>query len=96
MFQALEVIRQIKDAGVMPIDRAQMRIKLTLPQKVAKQVLEKLRPSFKSVESEEWQGDLEIVSITVVYVSHLSKVVQLSNICHFLGLFNRSWLFPSY
>ena len=68
IFKALEVIRQIKDAGVMPIDRAQMRIKLTLPQKVAKQVLEKLKPSFKSVESEEWQGDLEIVSITVVCV----------------------------
>jgi ribosome maturation protein SDO1 len=64
MFQALEVIRQIKEADVMPIDRAQMRIKLTLPQKDAKQVLEKLRSSFTSIESEEWEGDLEIVSVT--------------------------------
>lgn len=62
LLQALEVIRQIKDAGVVPIDRAQMRIKLTLPQKEAKQAVEKLRSSFTSVESEEWQGDLEIVS----------------------------------
>ena len=52
----------------MPIDRAQMRIKLTLPQKDAKQVLEKLRSSFTSVESEEWEGDLEIVSVAVVMV----------------------------
>ena len=44
-----------------------MRIKLTLPQKEAKQVVEKLRPSFTSVESEEWQGDLEIVC-TVVWL----------------------------
>jgi ribosome maturation protein SDO1 len=50
----------------MPIDRAQMRIKLTLPQKEAKQVLEKLRSSFTSVESEEWEGDLQIVSVTVL------------------------------
>jgi ribosome maturation protein SDO1 len=50
----------------MPIDRAQMRIKLTLPQKEAKQVLEKLRSSFKSIESEEWEGDLQIVSVTVL------------------------------
>ncbi|XP_028400739.1 ribosome maturation protein SBDS-like [Dendronephthya gigantea] len=61
--QALEVIRQIKDAEVMPIDRAQMRLKLTLPQKDAKQVLEKLRSNFTSVESEEWEGDLEIVCL---------------------------------
>lgn len=46
----------------MPIDRAQMRIKITLPQKVAKQVVEKIRSNFTRVESEEWQGDLEIVS----------------------------------
>ena len=50
----------------MPIDRAQMRIKLTLPQKEAKQVLEKLRSSFTSIESEEWEGDLQIVSVTVL------------------------------
>lgn len=74
--QALEVIRQIKDAGVMPIDRAQMRIKLTLPQKDAKQVLEKLRSNFTSVESEEWQGDLEIVSI--VYTVCLPRVILKS------------------
>ena len=66
MFQALEVIRQIKDADVMPIDRAQMRIKLMLPQKDAKQVLEKLRSNFTSIESEEWEGDLEIVSVTEI------------------------------
>ncbi|XP_046840224.1 ribosome maturation protein SBDS-like [Xenia sp. Carnegie-2017] len=61
--QALEVIRLIKDAGVMPIDRAQMRIRLVLPQREAKQVLEKLRSSFTSIESEEWEGNLEVVCL---------------------------------
>ena len=58
----------------MPIDRAQMRIKLTLPQKDAKQVLEKLRSSFTSVESEEWGGDLEIVSLNSILWSLISQM----------------------
>jgi ribosome maturation protein SDO1 len=62
----------------MPIDRAQMRIKLTLPQKDAKQVLEKLRPNFTSIESEEWAGNLEIVGFEVVMV-HSSLLPIISN-----------------
>lgn len=62
------MIRLIKDAGVMPIDRAQMRIRLTLPQREAKQVLEKLRSSFTSIESEEWEGNLEVVKIIDFFV----------------------------
>ena len=54
------MIRQLKET--MEIDRAQMRIRLVLPVKVAKHVMEKLRPSLKTVESEEWEGDLVVVS----------------------------------
>ena len=54
------MIRQLKET--MEIDRAQMRLRLVLPVKVAKHVMEKLRPLIKTIESEEWEGDLVVVN----------------------------------
>ncbi|XP_002736622.1 ribosome maturation protein SBDS-like [Saccoglossus kowalevskii] len=59
--QALEVIRQLKEQDIMKIDRAQMRIKIRLPKKEAKKVKDKLTPLIKTIEHEEWDGDLEMV-----------------------------------
>lgn len=45
----------------MPIERAQMRLKLTLPSKEAKKIKEKLKPLLSTIDSEEWDMDLELV-----------------------------------
>ncbi|XP_070571472.1 ribosome maturation protein SBDS-like [Ptychodera flava] len=59
--QALEVIRQLKEKDIMNIERAMMRLKVTLPSKDAKKVKVKLMPLVKTMEEENWDGDLEMV-----------------------------------
>jgi len=57
--QALEVIKLLKET--IPIEKAQMRIKVVLPKDCAKKVREKLTPYITGVESEEWNcGELEL------------------------------------
>ncbi|XP_066931995.1 ribosome maturation protein SBDS-like [Clytia hemisphaerica] len=57
--QALEVIRQLKET--IPIEKAQMRIRIVLPKDSAKKLKDKLLPSIATVESEDWDcGKLEI------------------------------------
>jgi len=50
--QALDVIRAIRE--VMPIQRAQMRLAITMPGKEAKKLKDQLVPMVTSVEKEEW------------------------------------------
>jgi len=50
--QALEVIRLLKDK--IPIERAQMRLNLSVPTKDAKKIKEQLEKLFSSLEKEEW------------------------------------------
>jgi len=57
--QALEVIKLLKET--IPIEKAQMRIKVVLPKDCAKKLREKLTPFITGVESEEWNcGELEL------------------------------------
>lgn len=58
------MIRQLKET--MQIERTQMRLRLVLPSKDAKRVQEKLKPLLSSVESEEWDSDLEMVRYWVI------------------------------
>lgn len=58
--QALEVIKQLKET--IPIERAQMSLRIVLPKKGAKGVKTQIEPMIASVDSEEWvAGDLELV-----------------------------------
>ncbi|XP_077995266.1 ribosome maturation protein SBDS-like [Glandiceps talaboti] len=59
--QALEVIRQLKEKDIMNIEKAMMRIKITLPSKEARKVKDKVTQLAKTVENEAWDGDLELV-----------------------------------
>eukprot|EP01137_Pigoraptor_chileana_P018992 Opistho-2@79368 len=59
--QALDVIRELKER--IPIQRAQMRLFLTLPQKDARRIREKLVAHIAHIEKEEWSGDLEITCL---------------------------------
>lgn len=46
----------------MKIDRANMRVRLSIPHKDAKRIHDKLKAMFKSIEVEDWEaGDLEMV-----------------------------------
>jgi len=60
--QALDVIKLLQSSGTLPIERADMKIKLDIPQKEAKKLKEKLLKSIKHLESEEFNStSLEIV-----------------------------------
>lgn len=61
--QALDVIKQLQEKQILPIQRAQMRIRLTLPQtKEAKKLREKLHPMMTSIEDEDFDaGEYELV-----------------------------------
>lgn len=60
--QALEVTRLLQTSGALPIERAEMRIRLEVPQKEAKKLREKIHKLIKKIESEDF-GDttLDIV-----------------------------------
>lgn len=73
-FQALEVIRQLKES--MEIQRAHMRLRLVLPAKEAKRLKEKLKPLLQVVESEDFDEELEMVWAFIVL---LFLVYELAN-----------------
>ena len=60
--QALDVIKKLKETETMPIDRAQMRLRITLPIKEGKKVKSKLKSLIKTMEREEFGEELEMVS----------------------------------
>ncbi|ORZ10534.1 ribosome maturation protein SBDS-like protein [Absidia repens] len=64
--QALDVIKQLQEKQLLPIQRAQMRVRITLPQgKDFKKVLkEKIVPLVTSTEEEDFEADeLELIAL---------------------------------
>jgi len=61
--QALDVIRQLKEKQLIPIARAQMRVRVAASQKDAKRVSEKVKPLFATVESEDFDPQYDIVGL---------------------------------
>jgi len=60
--QALDVIPQLRES--MKIERAKMRVRISLPAKEAKQVKEKLEALIQEIEVEDWaEGALELVGL---------------------------------
>jgi ribosome maturation protein SDO1 len=60
------VIRQLQEKQIIPIARAQMRLRVVMPTKEAKKVKEKIRALIASVEEEDWADEYELVG-SVVY-----------------------------
>uniref|UniRef100_A0A0P4WFD1 Uncharacterized protein n=1 Tax=Scylla olivacea TaxID=85551 RepID=A0A0P4WFD1_SCYOL len=58
--QALDVIKQL--APVIPIQRAQMKIRMTIPAKEAKKLREKVS-QYITIESEAFEPDLNLVGL---------------------------------
>jgi len=61
--QALEVIKLLK--GVIPIARAQMRLKLSMGNKEGKRVKEKLDKIIGTAENEEWTDEAFVVTCLI-------------------------------
>ncbi|XP_033628299.1 ribosome maturation protein SBDS-like [Asterias rubens] len=61
--QALDVIKKFKETETMPIDRAQMRLKILLPIKEGKKIKTKLKTMIKTMEREEFGEQLEMVCL---------------------------------
>jgi len=57
--KALVVVRELQK--VIPIARAQMRLKFVLPGKDAKRIKERLKQYVATVEKEEWEDTFTMV-----------------------------------
>ncbi|CAG8803353.1 15984_t:CDS:2, partial [Racocetra fulgida] len=59
--QALDAIKQLQEKKVIPISRAQMRLRITIPNsKETKKAKEKLTPLIASIEDESWDNEYEL------------------------------------
>lgn len=60
--QALDVISQLKE--VMPLERAQMRLRIVIPEKEARKLKDKVIKFMTKMETEEWDnGSLTIICL---------------------------------
>lgn len=59
----LDAIRQLQEAGTIPIQRARMRIRLTMPAKDGKRLKEKIVPLAETVEEEDWSDEWELIAL---------------------------------
>ena len=66
-WQALDVIKQLQGSGVMPIERAQMRLRVQLPAKDGKHARKRIREMSTSVEEDDCaDGQFTMVRATLV------------------------------
>ncbi|CAB3360367.1 ribosome maturation protein SBDS [Cloeon dipterum] len=72
--QALEVIPTLKES--LPLERAQMRIKLTLPSKEAKKLKEKVVACAAKIEKEDWNSD-ELIITCLIDPGHYRTLDEL-------------------
>lgn len=59
--QALDVIKLLQTKSIIPLERAQMRVSVTMPAKEGKRLKDKIVPLFTKVEEEDWSDLWEIV-----------------------------------
>uniref|UniRef100_A0A915BKV1 Ribosome maturation protein SBDS n=1 Tax=Parascaris univalens TaxID=6257 RepID=A0A915BKV1_PARUN len=60
--QALEMVPKLRE--IMKIDRAEMRLRISVEAKEAKRISDRLKALFSNIEVEDWdQGNLEIVGL---------------------------------
>lgn len=59
--QALDVISQLKE--VMPLERAQMRLRIVIPEKEARKLKDKIIKFITKMETEKWENGLTIICL---------------------------------
>ena len=58
----------LQSSGILPIERAEMKVMLEIPQKDAKKLKEKVHKLYKKLEKEEFNDTcLEIVNLSKKY-----------------------------
>ncbi|GAK67173.1 shwachman-Bodian-diamond syndrome protein [Moesziomyces antarcticus] len=60
--QALDVIRLLQEKKTMPIERARMRIRITMPAKDGKKLKPKIVALTHAIDDEDWAEDWELVA----------------------------------
>ena len=77
--QALEVIRMLQSSGTLPIERAEMKIRMDIPVKEGKKSKEKILKLVKNVESEEFNStSLELVIFSLIQLLWLDYLCTLN------------------
>lgn len=61
--QILDAIRRLQEAKTLPIQRARMRIRLTMPSKEGKRLKEEILNNVETVEEDEWSEQWELVAL---------------------------------
>lgn len=94
--QALDVIKQLQEKQLLPIQRAQMRLRLTLPQSnETKKLREKIIPLITSVEDEDAGAtEYELVSVFSSEVEKKEGIIYLY--MKIIGCFGGSWKISYY
>lgn len=59
--QALDVIKQFKEKDIIQIQRAYMRLRLSIPSKEGKKLRSKVKKIAKKIEEDDFEEDLEMV-----------------------------------
>ncbi len=57
----MEIIKQLQEKNIIPITRAQMRLRVLIPGKEGKKLKEKVVALVAKVEEEDWADGAEIV-----------------------------------
>ncbi|GAA5908521.1 hypothetical protein JCM6882_001289 [Rhodosporidiobolus microsporus] len=61
--QALDLIKVIQAKGSLPIARAQMRVRITMPSKEGKKIKDKILALVAKVEDDQWSDEWELVGL---------------------------------
>lgn len=74
--QALELIKALKEAKTLPIERAQMKVKIVMPSRDAKRIKDKIISATSEVEDEEMSDEYELVCRSVALQPWISTTVH--------------------
>lgn len=61
--QAIDLIKQLQASSTLPIMRAQMRVRITLPAKEGKRIKDKVLALVAKVEEDDWADEWELVAL---------------------------------
>jgi ribosome maturation protein SDO1 len=60
-YQALDFIKQLVESNIVPIRRAQMRVRVAMPSKEGKRMKQKVMDMVSAVEDEDWGQEWDMV-----------------------------------
>lgn len=73
--QALDVIKLLQDKQTIPIERAKMRVRITMPAKEGKRLKDKVVELTDTIEDEDWSDQWELIAF--IDPGALKSITQL-------------------